>query len=331
MRKKSHIIIALGSNHDAEAQLASACMELGKLLPGMKFSETIRTEPVGIPSPHFLNCLGEADTSQSLPQLQKTLKELEQQHGDTPELRKQNIVKLDLDLLLYGQRRMHEKDWSRAYIIKLLAMLTTFLLFFSVPLYSNISISSSQHISGPSHQNDTEKLGRAIEYFQSGKYHEALGLFSQLDKDYNLNPRFQAYIGICYYYEWEYEKTIQYIDTILPKLDVFAPHERSLYYYACAESHFNLGHYEQAIPLYEQFLLLCYDNEKPDAFFRLGFCHMFTYDPASAYENLKAAEIYFQRYRAKDEQGRLAQTRQMIKGLEDKLLRQGGYFIYDHP
>lgn len=176
---------------------------------------------------------------------------------------------------------------------------------------------------------DSEQLGRAIEYFQSGKYQEALGLFSQLDKHYHLNPRFKAYIGVCHYHEWNYKKAIEYLDTLMPQLEVFAPHERSLYYYACAESHFNLANYEEAIPLYEKFLLVCYNNEKGDAFFRLGFCHMFTYDFTTAYENFISAKIYYQIYRSIDEQGRLSQSAQMARGLEDKLIRQGNYFIYD--
>lgn len=325
MTKKSHIIIALGSNSEPQLNLTSACNELRTLLPGIRMTEAIWTDPIDMMSPQFINCIAEGETSLSLQQLQHMFKQLELKYGDSRELRQQNIVKLDIDLLLYGERRLHQKDWMRPYIIKLMATLVMLLFLSILPSFAQRGTSSA------STQSDAEALGRAIEYFQSGKYHESLVLFTQLDKSYKLNPRFQAYIGVCYFYEWEYEKTIEYIDTLLPRLDVFAPHERSLYYFACAESHFNLAHYEQAIPLYEQFLLLCYDNEKPDALFRLGFCHMFTYDNASAYEYFKAAEIYFSRYRSSDEQGRLAQTRQMIKGLEDKLIRQGGYFVYDQP
>lgn len=319
MSKKSHIIIALGSNSDARENLSAACTELSLRIPGITFSQTIPTEPVGINSPNFFNCLAEGETTLTLDQLQQQLKQLEQQQGDTPILRKQNIVRLDADLLLYGKKRLHQKDWSRAYIIKLLAMLTTLLLLLT-PIQANAQ-----------HTILNAQLERAIEYFQSEKYQEALLLFTQLEKQYILNPRFQAYIALCHYHQWNYAETALRLDSILPQLDPLAPHEKAVYYYACAESHFNLQQYQQAIPFYEQFLLLCYDNEKPDTFFRLGFCHMFTYDTASAYEYLKAAEIYFQRYRAEDEQGRLAQTRQMIKGLEDKLIRQGGYFVYDNP
>ena len=82
---------------------------------------------------------------------------------------------------------------------------------------------------------DTEALGRALEYFQSQKYHEALLIFQRLDQSYKLNARYKAYIGLCYYYDWDYKKATEYFDTFLPKLDMLAPEERALYYYAVGE------------------------------------------------------------------------------------------------
>ena len=52
----------------------------------------------------------------------------------------------------------------------------------------------------------SQLLTRAIEYFQSGKYHEALLLFQRLDNKYKLNARFQGYIGVCYFYDGDYKK-----------------------------------------------------------------------------------------------------------------------------
>ena len=72
---------------------------------------------------------------------------------------------------------------------------------------------------------DAEQLGRAMEYFASGKYHEALLLFQKLDDEYELNPRFKAYLGVCHYYEWNYEQATAYLDSVINKLDVYAPHE----------------------------------------------------------------------------------------------------------
>ena len=109
---------------------------------------------------------------------------------------------------------------------------------------------------------DPVLLDKAVAYFNSEKYHEALLIFQQLDKRYKLNDRFRAYIGLCYYNEWEYKSATKYLDEVTPRLTMLAPHERSVYYFANAESHFQLQEYKAAIPFYEQALTVCYDNEK---------------------------------------------------------------------
>ena len=59
----------------------------------------------------------------------------------------------------------------------------------------------------PTHnkQKDAELLGKALEYFASQKYHECLLILQGLDKQYRLNPRYKAYLGVCYYYDWDYD------------------------------------------------------------------------------------------------------------------------------
>ena len=103
----------------------------------------------------------------------------------------------------------------------------------------------------------TEQLGKALEYFTSQKYHECLMIMQDLEKQYRLNPRYKAYLGVCYYYEWDYEQTVRCLDPVIPLLENFAPQERSFYCWADAESHFGLQQYESALPLYEQMLSLC--------------------------------------------------------------------------
>ena len=115
-------------------------------------------------------------------------------------------------------------------------------------------------------QVDAEQLAKAIDYFTSKKYHECLLILQPLNKRYRLNPRYKAYLGVCYYYEWEYEQAIQLLDEAIPQLAGFAPQERSLYCWMDGESHFLLQRYKEAIPLYEQMLPICHDNERPDAY-----------------------------------------------------------------
>lgn len=168
---------------------------------------------------------------------------------------------------------------------------------------------------------ESEALGKAIEYFTSGKYHEALIIFSRLDKKYDLNPRFKAYIGVCCYYEWDYENACKYINGVMPELTKYAPHERSIYYYCNAESHFQLGKYKEAIPLYEQLLNVCFDNEKGDALYRLGFCYMFSEDWANAYDYFKSAIAFYKRFSEIDAtlSARIRQIENMMKGCAKRM------------
>jgi len=167
---------------------------------------------------------------------------------------------------------------------------------------------------------DSDRLTMALEYFQSAKYHEALLLFEKLDKEYALNPRYHAYMGVCYYYEWLYEEACRYLDEAIPKLEAFAPHERSVYYYTNGESHFQLQQYREAIPYFEKALTVCYENEKGDILYRLGLCHMFAEQWQEAHDRYQAALDNFLRYRdTPDMQARIYQTAHMMKGCEAHL------------
>lgn len=159
---------------------------------------------------------------------------------------------------------------------------------------------------------DSEELGKALDYFTSAKYHEALLIFQRLEKEYNLNPRFKAYLGLCYYHEWDYKTAARHLEAAIPYLDAFAPHERSVYYFTTAESLFNMRQYRQAIPYYEKTLAVCYDREKGDVYYRMGLCYMFLQVWRPAYDLYMSAEKAYQQYGAREEvQARLAQTRRM--------------------
>lgn len=69
--------------------------------------------------------------------------------------------------------------------------------------------------------SDNELLGNAIEYFQSNKYHEALIIFEKLERSHKLNPRYIAYMGLCYYHEWSFQKACKYFEDALPQLNLF--------------------------------------------------------------------------------------------------------------
>ena len=136
---------------------------------------------------------------------------------------------------------------------------------------------------------DAEQLARALDYFSSEKFHECLVLLQPLNRRYKLNPRYRAYLAVCLYYEWEYDEAVKLFDEVIPLLQGVAPHELSLYYWMDAESYFALQQYDRALPLYEKMLPLCRDNEKPDAYYRMGFCHLFAAEVSEASSSEKVS------------------------------------------
>ena len=189
-------------------------------------------------------------------------------------------------------------------------------------------------------KEDAEQLARALDYFASEKFHECLVLLQPLNRRYKLNPRYRAYLAVCLYYEWEYAEAIRLFDEVIPLLQGVAPHELSLYYWMDAESYFALQQYDRALPLYGKMLPLCRDNEKPDAYYRLGFCHLFAAESSEASSSEKASgssesseasnaerkkakecfelslEGYLKYRNTPNEKARIAQIRHMIGGLK---------------
>lgn len=125
-------------------------------------------------------------------------------------------------------------------------------------------------------------------------------MVSKLDSKYKLNPRFQAYMGVCCYYDGEYERAVATLEPILTKLNAFAPHELAVYYYCVAESYFRLKKYIDAVPLFEKHTLLCYNNEKGDSLLRIGMCYKHIRDIENAQEYFIEALAYYCRYNNQD-------------------------------
>ena len=118
MKKK--IIVALGSNYEQEKNVLYAMDRLRELFPDFAFSRTLWTEPIGIESDKFVNALGWGMVESSADEIVGILKDIEKECGREAEDKARNLVRLDLDLLLYDKQRFREGDWQRDYILTLL-------------------------------------------------------------------------------------------------------------------------------------------------------------------------------------------------------------------
>lgn len=184
-------------------------------------------------------------------------------------------------------------------------------------LLSIFCLSSASFAARPN-KEDAKDLGIAIDYFQSGKYHEALLYFARLDSLYRLNPRFRAYTALCYYYDGDNRHAVRIFDVVLPQLTAFSPSERSVYYRANADAHQQLGQLDEAAAAYDSLLVLCHDNEKAEAYFQRGVIRTQQQQWLSALDDLQSALVYYRRYQP-EAKARIAQIRNMIVGCCDNI------------
>ena len=307
------VLVSIGSNTDGKRQMVLARGLLRLSFPGIRFTRTL-TSPACPGEGIYSNMLAEFSTEMDEAELRSQLKQLEQQLGDSAELRKAGRVAMDIDLMQYGGTRHHLDDWNRPYILRLLryAMRVVAVLLLSV---ATLAVHASE--------DDKELLGKAIEYYQGGKYHESILAFEQLNKHYSLNPRFIAYLGMSYYKEMHYEEAARYLSSSLPDMKVYSPMEQAVYAYSCAESFFRLERYREAIKYYEQTLPLVSGNDKGDVLFHDAFAHYFTQGATEEVANLftEAKEQYRANVNTATSQqtARLRQTENMLHGIIENL------------
>ena len=121
MTKENYIIISIGSNYNQKENISFAKKKLaGMLGEQTSFTRDMWTEPVGIQSEKFINCICISTTRHTLLQLTKAFKQLEKKCERSKKNDLISKIPLDIDILLSGNQRYHEKDWERQYIQELL-------------------------------------------------------------------------------------------------------------------------------------------------------------------------------------------------------------------
>ena len=121
MTEKKELILSLGSNADQKECMLAACTKLHEMFgDDIVFSQQMWTNPIGIDSDKFLNCLVFTHTSHKLEYINKAMKHIERLCGNRKRARANNIIKMDIDILKYGEQILHNNDWSRAYIITMM-------------------------------------------------------------------------------------------------------------------------------------------------------------------------------------------------------------------
>ena len=68
----------------------------------------------------FYNCLAYTKVEETLEELTEKVKNMERICGNTGAERSLNRIQMDIDILLYGDKKLHIDDWQRDYIQELM-------------------------------------------------------------------------------------------------------------------------------------------------------------------------------------------------------------------
>ena len=122
---KQKCTLCLGSNFNKLTSLEAARQYLLPIFPDIRFDEEQLTPAIGngFRSP-FLNQVASFSTALTAEEVRLELKEIERKLGRLPEDKAKGIVRIDIDLLTYGEQILKPADLERDYIQKGLKNLT---------------------------------------------------------------------------------------------------------------------------------------------------------------------------------------------------------------
>lgn len=114
------ILISIGTNVVAD-RIRFVEVHLEQCFENVRFTQIIPTEPIGerFKGKQFFNAVMAGKTSMARNEVVEQLKRIEQLAGNTQDKRNMGVVEADIDLLMYDDVKLHEKDWQRSYIKQL--------------------------------------------------------------------------------------------------------------------------------------------------------------------------------------------------------------------
>lgn len=109
--------LEIGSNTDRETNLAFARQRLCDEFAECSFSPVLCTQAVGMNhSCSFLNQTVRIVTDREPLEIKRVLKQIEAEAGRTPEEKLREIIRLDIDLLIYNGNVVKPQDLLRDFV-----------------------------------------------------------------------------------------------------------------------------------------------------------------------------------------------------------------------
>ncbi len=127
-----YVILSLGTNTCHAANMSLAAVRLRRTVGGMRCSRRLWTEPVALPDNAqfppgtlFLNMLVAGWVNLTHDELHTLLKQIERECGRNDADKARGIIRIDIDILKYGDTISHADDWQRDYVKTLINDVTS--------------------------------------------------------------------------------------------------------------------------------------------------------------------------------------------------------------
>ncbi|EGK00025.1 2-amino-4-hydroxy-6-hydroxymethyldihydropteridine diphosphokinase [Dysgonomonas gadei] len=117
-------LLSIGTNEDRESNLSLCHQFLNNIFTDISYSDSSVTMPYGtIYRNDFLNQLAVIYTDRDMDEVIRLLKSIEKDMGRNGADKKNGIVKIDIDLVIWNNSVLKPEDFTRSYIADLLASL----------------------------------------------------------------------------------------------------------------------------------------------------------------------------------------------------------------
>lgn len=111
-------ILSLGSNCHSHKSMEKTKELLIENTECIDFTSVVKTKPYNMIANLFLNCLAWGTTQLNYAHFLDMTKNIETICGNSKQLRQEGKVVMDIDILMFDNKRYHEHDWSREYIVE---------------------------------------------------------------------------------------------------------------------------------------------------------------------------------------------------------------------
>ena len=110
------VVLSLGSNSSNCQEMMGNCIEwLSTIVTNLKISHSYFTEALNGKDKDYINAVAEGCVYVDYDKLKQQVKQYELSMGRTPESKKQGIIPIDIDIVIWNEEIINETDYNQSY------------------------------------------------------------------------------------------------------------------------------------------------------------------------------------------------------------------------